>query len=98
MALLFRVFSIPESLNPNPFPSFSVVKQFVAFSGPLAKRREIEPGVFTMDASDYVPLFKRIGVTCVVRFNKKCYDRRKFLDNGINHVDLFYEDGECPHI
>ena len=30
----------------------------------------------------------------MIRFNKKCYDRRKFLDNGINHVDLFYEDGE----
>ena len=32
----------------------------------------------------------------MIRFNKKCYDRRKFTDNGIRHVDLFYEDGGNP--
>ena len=32
-----------------------------------------------------------LGVTAVVRFNKKVYDRRHFLEAGINHHDLFYE-------
>ena len=45
----------------------------------------------TLAAEDYAPLFKAIGVTCVVRFNKKCYDRRKFVDCGVRHVDLYYE-------
>ena len=43
-----------------------------------------------------MPVFKQLGVTCVVRFNKKCYDRRKFVDAGIRHVDLYYEDGANP--
>ena len=44
-------------------------------------------------AEDYVPLFKALGVTAVVRFNKALYDRRIFTEVGINHHDLFYEDG-----
>ena len=54
--------------------------QFAALSGPQAKAREIDAGVFTMAAEDYVPVFKRLGITCVIRFNKKCYDRRKFIE------------------
>eukprot|EP00638_Chattonella_subsalsa_P005088 CAMPEP_0117734562 /NCGR_PEP_ID=MMETSP0947-20121206/753_1 /TAXON_ID=44440 /ORGANISM="Chattonella subsalsa, Strain CCMP2191" /LENGTH=412 /DNA_ID=CAMNT_0005549375 /DNA_START=164 /DNA_END=1399 /DNA_ORIENTATION=- len=70
--------------------------KFVAFSGPLAVRRELEPGKSTLTPEDYVPVFKRLGVTAVVRFNKKCYDRRKFVENGIRHHDLYYEDGGNP--
>ena len=80
----------------NGDTSWIVPGKFIAFSGPLAKRREIEPGVSTMSVDDYVPLFKRLGVTAVVRFNKKCYDRRRFAEAGINHYDLYYEDGGNP--
>jgi protein-tyrosine phosphatase len=62
----------------------------------MAKRREIEPGIFTMSIEDYIPLFKRLGVAAVIRFNKKCYDRRRFLEAGINHYDMYYEDGGNP--
>jgi cell division cycle 14 len=76
--------------------SWIVPGKFLAFSGPLSQRREIEPGVHTLDADDYALLFQTLGVTAVVRFNKKQYDRRKFIDAGINHYDLFYEDGGNP--
>lgn len=49
-----------------------------------------------MLAEDYVPIFRRLGITCVIRFNKKCYDRRRFTESGIKHFDLFYEDGGNP--
>ena len=35
-------------------------------------------------------------MTCIIRFNKKCYDRNIFTRGGIRHVDLFYEDGGNP--
>ena len=76
--------------------SWIVPGNFLAFSGPLAQRREVEAGVHTLDADDYARLFHTLGVTAVVRFNKKQYDRRKFTDAGINHYDLFYEDGGNP--
>jgi len=39
---------------------------------------------------------KKLGVTAIVRFNKKCYDRKHFTDAGVHHFDLFYEDGGNP--
>jgi cell division cycle 14 len=76
--------------------SWVVEGKLLAFSGPLAKRRELASGEFTLTPEEYVPIFKKIGVTCVVRFNNKCYDRMVFERNGIKHVDLFYEDGGNP--
>jgi len=76
--------------------SWIIPGKFIAFSGPLARKREIEAGVFTMAAEEYVPLMKSLGVTAIVRFNKKCYERKHFTDAGIHHFDLYYEDGGNP--
>lgn len=76
--------------------SWIIPGKFIAFSGPLQKRRQISPGVFTLSPDEYVPLFRKLGVTCVIRFNSKCYDRTVFTNNGIRHVDLFYADGGNP--
>jgi len=45
---------------------------------------------------DTIEYFKRSGVTCVVRLNNKTYDRQKFINAGINHVDMYFPDGSCP--
>eukprot|EP00762_Andalucia_godoyi_P003674 ANDGO_00683.mRNA.1 putative tyrosine-protein phosphatase cdc-14 len=66
--------------------------KFLAFSGPSAVRTD--PCVFTPE--DYIPLFKKWGITAVVRFNKKAYDRKRFVDAGINHHDLYFVDGGIP--
>jgi cell division cycle 14 len=43
--------------------------KFIAVSGPTCQRRE--PGaISTLGAEDYVPIFKREGVTTIVRLNK----------------------------
>lgn len=76
--------------------SWIVPGKFIAFSGPTTAPREVGPGLHALSPEGYVPLFKSLGVTCVVRFNKKCYDRNVFLRGGIHHVDLFYEDGGNP--
>jgi cell division cycle 14 len=70
--------------------------KLMAFSGPLAAPRETRPGVFTLVANDYVPIFKRLNVTAVVRFNNKCYDKDDFERKGIHHYELFYPDGGNP--
>jgi len=70
--------------------------KFAAFSTPTEERRELRPGVFTLAVEQYAALFKRLNITCVVRFNKKLYDRAIFQKAGIRHVDLWYEDGSNP--
>ncbi|CAM9386198.1 unnamed protein product, partial [Heterosigma akashiwo] len=87
----------PATFDREEYAHFSAIEhgdlnwvvpgKFAAFSGPLAQRRELEAGKATLTPEDYVPLFRRLGITAVVRFNKKCYDRRKFLEAGVRHHD-----------
>jgi cell division cycle 14 len=70
--------------------------KLLAFTGPVSIRREIKPGIYTLTPNQYIPIFHRLHVTCVVRFNEKCYDRNVFLNHHIKHVDLYYDDGANP--
>ncbi|ETV88276.1 hypothetical protein H257_01568 [Aphanomyces astaci] len=68
----------------------------LAFSGPLMERREFAPTKVTMLAQDYAKVFNTMGVSCVVRLNEQCYDRKKFVHAGLNHVELIFPDGSTP--
>lgn len=45
---------------------------------------------------DYIQVFKHFGVTRVIRLNESKYDENKFIDNEIEHTDLFFIDGSVP--
>lgn len=77
--------------------SWIIPNKFIAFSGPIAnKKREISAGVYTLNPEEYIPLFRKLGVKCIIRFNSKCYDKSVYTSAGIKHVDLYYEDGGNP--
>ena len=66
--------------------------KFISFSGPLD---DLEiPNEYT--AEDYVPVFKEKGVSLVIRLNKPKYDKTKFTEAGIKHLDLYFRDGSIP--
>lgn len=69
--------------------------KFLAFSGPSAKRTEFY-GYRTLTPEDYISYFKKHGITTVVRLNKRMYEKRRFTDHGIKHIDLYFPDGTCP--
>jgi len=75
--------------------NWHVPGKFLAFSGPSG-RKQIIQGYQTLTPEDYISYFKKKNVTCVVRLNKKIYDRRQFTDHGIRHVDLYFIDGGVP--
>jgi cell division cycle 14 len=70
--------------------------KFVAFSGPSAVKQEIADGIYTMTPEDYHDIFRKLGVTAIVRLNKKVYDRRQFTDAGFRHYDMYFIDGGTP--
>lgn len=72
-----------------------IPKKFVAFSGPSSTTMDPE-GFRTFTPEDYVPIWKKLGVSLVVRLNKKQYEKRRFTDHGIKHTDLYFLDGSCP--
>ena len=72
-----------------------VPKKFLAFSGPHATNVSPE-GYPTLTPADYIPTFKMYAVSSVIRLNKKCYERRDFVEAGIGHHDLYHTDGSTP--
>lgn len=69
--------------------------RMLAFAGPYPERKD-DQGFPTWTPEDYVPLFLDAGIRLVVRLNRKMYDRNRFINNGIKHVDLYFPDGTCP--
>jgi len=69
--------------------------KFIAFSSPAPYSQDGE-GWRTWTPEDYAPVFKRMGVTAVVRLNKKTYEAERFTKFGIRHYDLYFLDGSVP--
>ncbi|OCH93581.1 tyrosine protein phosphatase [Obba rivulosa] len=62
-----------------------------AKSGNLALQRKL-PTPF-LNCLDY---FEKQNVKLVVRLNNALYDRQLFLDRGIKHCELYFDDGTNP--
>jgi cell division cycle 14 len=71
-----------------------IPERFLAFASPAVSSSNLEYRAFTPE--DYVPIFREAGLGLVVRLNKQHYDKKRFVDNGVKHVDLFFQDGSCP--
>jgi cell division cycle 14 len=70
--------------------------KFLAFSGPTQTPIAYVDGVKTNTPETYFEYFDKLDVTGIVRFNNKVYDRKKFLEAGFNHYDLYFSDGGNP--
>lgn len=70
--------------------------KFLAFSGPTQTPIAYVDGVKTNTPETYFKYFSDNNVTGIVRFNNKVYDRKKFIDAGFNHYDMYFPDGSNP--
>lgn len=72
--------------------------KFMAFMGPLDDPPLAYNGIDRMGNTpgDYIQVFKHFNVTRVIRLNEPKYDKSIFLENSINHSDLFFIDGSVP--
>ena len=52
----------------------------------------------TFTPNDYVPIFKKLKVSTVVRLNNKTYDAADFTKKKINHEELYFPDGSVPSL
>jgi len=77
-----------------------VPNKFVAFKGPVdlpgGAVYQDEGGFRRFGPGYYVPVFRALGVTTVVRLNERCYDELVFTRAGIRHVDLEFRDCTSP--
>lgn len=68
--------------------------KFAAFMGPVDNKVENYRSGFTPE--EYVEIFKKWNIKKVVRLNEARYDRKRFINNGVSHSDLFFVDGSNP--
>lgn len=104
----YKSFNITEyehyELIENGDLNWIIPGKFVAFSSPYSEDED-KYGVYIslnqnklFTPKDYVPIFKKLGVTGVIRLNTSTYDRTQFIDNGIDHHDLYFHDGTSPSL
>ena len=72
-----------------------VPNKFAAFAGPSPSYIDHD-GYPASTPEDYISYFKSAGVRAVYRLNKPLYDARRFSDQGVRLVDLYFTDGSCP--
>eukprot|EP00928_Gymnodinium_smaydae_P060094 TRINITY_DN4364_c0_g4_i1.p1 TRINITY_DN4364_c0_g4~~TRINITY_DN4364_c0_g4_i1.p1 ORF type:complete len:426 (-),score=64.75 TRINITY_DN4364_c0_g4_i1:240-1517(-) len=73
-----------------------VPDKVLACAGPFKTGVDGE-GYKATTPSELVPVFKAKSVELVVRLNSPQYDQLDFINRGINHVDLIFQDGSCPN-
>jgi cell division cycle 14 len=94
----FRLFNLREyeyyEKVENGDLNWIIPNKLVAFGTPTSSR--YSKGYRTFTPEDYCPLFKKLGVTAVIRLNKPMYCAERFEVNGIRHYDLIFPDGSVP--
>ncbi|KZT38925.1 phosphatases II [Sistotremastrum suecicum HHB10207 ss-3] len=85
-----------------------ITPNFIAFASPTdsqwLKNKDKDPGAHSTALQRKLPTpflncldyFEKKGVKLVVRLNNVLYDRQLFIDRGIEHVEMFFEDGTNP--
>lgn len=70
--------------------------KFIAFASPSPSELDGD-GMRVWTPEDYSKLFKKIGITTVVRLNNTTYEAERFTKNGIKHRNLYFLDGSVPN-
>mmetsp|Transcript_101238 Transcript_101238/g.151668 ORF Transcript_101238/g.151668 Transcript_101238/m.151668 type:complete len:408 (-) Transcript_101238:79-1302(-) len=96
-----------ELLHDPCFADLSLIcDKFIAFRGPSSSAHRASQDMnsaarklsdWALPPSAYIPLFKQLGVSTVVRLNnKETYNNDEFRKEDFAHHDLFFEDCSVP--
>jgi len=72
-----------------------IPRKFLAFASPSPTPTDAE-GFPAVVPESYAKTFLEAGIRLVVRLNEPCYDSKRFVNSGVDHVDLWFKDGTCP--
>lgn len=69
--------------------------KLMAFASPYSTNI-LQGGWRVCTPKDLLSVFKKFGITRIVRLNNRLYDENIFLKAGFNFTELFFEDGTIP--
>ncbi|KAL5488370.1 CDC14 [Sanghuangporus weigelae] len=78
-----------------------ITPSFIAFASPIEYAfvngtMRVGPCRLPAATKNCLDYFDSRGVKLVVRLNNKLYDRQHFLDRGIRHEEMYFDDGTNP--
>ncbi|KAI8805505.1 dual specificity protein phosphatase [Cladochytrium replicatum] len=90
------IYSIGASTAPlgNIFSSMMQGTAVRSLPNPGQKPASPYRSVYQIDS--LVRYLREKGVGTIVRLNNKLYDRKKFVDAGVNHIEMYFPDGTTP--
>ena len=77
-----------EELPPNFRPSSAMMSRFGAY--PASRFYSV------YRINELVKWFKERKIHKIIRLNNKLYDRTKFEQAGVDHVEMYFPDGTTP--
>lgn len=89
----YELRSSPENGGYN----WIIPGKILAFRSPSTDTK-VRNGLKGLTPNEYIPLFQNIGVTTIIRLNKKNYDSEKFTRHGFQFYDMYFIDGSVPDI
>ncbi|KTW27798.1 hypothetical protein T552_02237 [Pneumocystis carinii B80] len=78
-----------------------ITPHFIAFASPVQPGYVVngkQKNVITPTFMSVLKYFSSHRVGLVIRLNKPLYDKQQFERLGVEHVDMFFEDGTCPDL
>lgn len=69
-----------------------IADKFIAFQSP----EDIITSVYSRTPKEYLEKFLILNVSNIVRLNEPLYDKKIFIDNNIEHHDLYFDDCTTP--
>ncbi len=95
----YKTFNISEYEHyeqvDNGYLNWIIPGKFMALGSPYENKQD-EFGA--LSPKDYVPIFKKLNVSMVIRLNNKTYDANSFIKESIKHHDLYFTDGTAPNM
>lgn len=76
--------------------SWIVKGEILALSSPVDSSFATRSHNESNSSGKIADLLNKLGVKSVVRLNEALYDRSVFVDSGMKHYDLPFDDGSCP--
>ncbi len=82
-----------------------VSPHFIAFASPSldskGTKKEIDSMAYHRNEKAFMSVldyFEDHDIGLVVRLNKPLYDRKRFEERKMKHMEMFFEDGTCPEL
>ncbi|KAG5519268.1 hypothetical protein PMAC_001893 [Pneumocystis sp. 'macacae'] len=78
-----------------------ITPHFIAFASPVQPgygSHSNKKSIITPTFTSILDYFSSHRVGLVIRLNKPLYDKKQFENLGLEHIDMFFEDGTCPDL